>query len=116
MIGVDTRAQVTFEDRGLRFLDLQEERISAVVPQEQEDITARPDAPHTDHFLSHIHTLVFAQQHAPILLDRWPVRFHQPFQLVSKSFVIEVRDEGRIILDPVLATDWHRDFGKYLQA
>src|SRR6266581_4106353 len=34
VIGIATRAQVTFEHRGLRFLDLQEEGIIAVVAQQ----------------------------------------------------------------------------------
>src|SRR5260221_3880104 len=34
VIGIATRAQVTFEHRGLRFLDLQEEGIVAVVAQQ----------------------------------------------------------------------------------
>ncbi len=70
MAGIGTGAKMTFEDRSLGLLDLEEERVAALVSLQQGDITARAHASHTDDLLGNINEVVFAQKEVPILLER----------------------------------------------
>src|SRR5256886_6111471 len=70
MARIGTGAEVTFENRSLGLLDLEEERVAALVSPEQGNITARAHASHTDDVLDNINEVVFAQKEVPILLER----------------------------------------------
>src|SRR6266571_3701224 len=79
MAGIGTGAEVTFEDRSLGLLDLEEERVAVLISPEQGNITARAHASHTDDLLGNINEVVFAQKEVPILLERSTISRQQVF-------------------------------------
>src|SRR6266568_2928452 len=65
MARIGTGAEVTFENRSLGLLDLEEERVAALVSPEQGDITARAHASHTDDLLDNINKVIHIENLLP---------------------------------------------------
>jgi len=57
MLPVPALAQVRFQNRCRRLLDLQEERVLRVAPLEQDDECPGTDAADADHLAGHVHHL-----------------------------------------------------------
>ena len=68
MARISTGAEVTFEDRSLCLLDLQEERVMALASLEEGNITARAHASHSDDLLDNINETILLEQDTAIFL------------------------------------------------
>jgi hypothetical protein len=61
VVRVGARAEETFEHRGLRLLDLQEQRVVLVAAGQQHDVAAGPDAAHAHHLVGRVDVAVLLQ-------------------------------------------------------
>ena len=100
------------EHRGLRLLQLQEQRILAVAADQQGDPGARADAADADHLAREVDQLELLEQHAPVVLERVAVGAQGLVQRVEhfvafhalREFV-DRDDQRRFGHDPRLPVD-----------
>src|SRR4029450_3833756 len=67
VIGVRALPSVGLQHRGVRLLDLQEERILVMVPLEEHDVTASANAAHADDLAGHVDEGIAVQQRLPVV-------------------------------------------------
>src|SRR5205823_3696678 len=83
---VSARAEDTFEHRGLRLLDLQEQRVVLVAAGQQHDVAAGPDAAHAHHLVGRVDVAVLLQG-VVLPSERAPVRAeHVIFLMIGVGF------------------------------
>jgi hypothetical protein len=107
VLRVLTLPEERFQDRGLRFLELEEQRVVLVAAHHQQDPGPGTHAADTDDLSGGMHVPVALQQVAPVARQRGCVRAnhatHNVLQVVLLGiweYVLDRRDEGRIADDP----------------
>src|SRR5262249_39524695 len=125
VVRVPAPAQVGLEHRGLRLLDLEEQRVVRVPPDEQDDPAPRPDTSDADHLPGDVEPAELLDEMPPVPLEGSPV---PPVELVQRvedpvrgdpDLLGELRDrhDQRWVGDQApLAVDLARELGERLQA
>ena len=124
MVGVPALADEAFQHRLLGFLGLQEQRVLAVPPEQQQDPGAGADAADADDLPGHVDELELLQQMPPVGLQGPPVGPDQAAQLrldltalpALRQQVLDRDDQRRVGDDPPLAVDLVGELGERLHA
>ena len=125
VIRVLALAEIGLEDRGSCLLDLEEERIARIPPDEEHDPAARPDAADADDLAGDVDPVELLEDVAPVGEQRPPVLAEEVVELVGHAVCLEARlggelldrdDQRRVGDDPPLAVDLGGEPGERLQA
>src|SRR4029077_8773118 len=120
VVRVGARAEETLEHRGLRLLDLQEQRVVIVAADEQHDVAAGPDAAHAHHLVRRVDVLVLLEGMV-MAPERAPVRAEQlldergrvlPFR-PRLDYVLDRDDDRRVRDDAQLTLDLLSPLGEH---
>ena len=95
------------EHRGLRLLELEEQRVVVVAADQEQDPGACTHAADADDLACGMHVPVALEQVAPVVRQRAPIRAnHAPHDVLevvllrTRQYVLDRRDEGRVADDP----------------
>ena len=123
MIGELALAEERLEHRGLRFLELEEERVVAVPPEQEHDEGARADAADPDDLPGRVDIAEPLEQPATVSRERSPVgaddllqRLVKAVELVATDKILDRRHDGRVADDARLAVDELGQLRERLQA
>ena len=120
VVPVGALGQEALEHRGLRLLDLQEQRVVMVAAQHQHDVAAGPDAAHAHHLVGRVDVAVLLDG-VVLAPERAPVRAEQlldervgvlPFRPRSDQ-VLDRDDDRRIGDDAQFAVDLVGPLGEH---
>ena len=99
MVTLGRPAEIPLEDRGLGFLDLQEERVLLVDALEIRDQAQRPDAADTDDLAGDVDEAVPIDQLAPVGRQGAPVAGEGAADGLVRELVHDPQDERRAVHD-----------------
>ena len=111
MVRVPAHADEALEHRLLRLLGLQEQRVLAVAPEQQDDPGARADAPDAHDLAGHVHHAEVVEQVSPVVRERPAVAPDDAGERAVERVAVHVRelldrdDQGRVADDARLAVD-----------
>ena len=74
MVLVGALAEVRLEDRLLGLLELEDERVAMVPPEQEGDPGARPDAADADDLARHVDEPVAVEEPRAVVRQRGPIR------------------------------------------
>ncbi len=99
MLGIPTQAYIGFQHRGLRLLDLQEERIGLIAPHEQNHPGPRAHTAHADDLAGDVNVVVLLHEVAAVDEQGLPVVADEvsddPLELVMRLGRQQLLRRGR---------------------